>query len=281
MPETQEEWLKLARDFDLKWNLPHCLGAIDGKHVAIVKPDGAGSEYYNYKEFHSIILFAVADADYNFVFADVGCNGRVSDGGVFLNSKLYSMLENNERDMPPPEPLPSRPQVDLPYFIVGDDAFPLKSYLLKPYPKTGLTTEKRIANYRFSRARRVVENVFGIVTNRFRILQKPIDLKPDNVISVVRACCVLHNFLRSVSTASRRMYSPNSAINNECSRSGDITQGRFANVAGTCLERLPEEPTQRSTATAHEARDLLADYFMTNGIVPWQWDKACINDFDE
>ena len=281
VPDTQEKWLAVAKAFNDRWNLPNCLGAVDGKHVAIVKPDGAGSEYYNYKLFHSIILFAVADADYNFLYVDVGCNGRVSDGGVFLNSKLYTMLEKNERNMPPPAPLPGRPQIDVPYFLIGDDAFPLKPYMQKPYPSRNLTVEKRICNYRFSRARRIIENVFGIVSNRFRILQKPIDLDPDNVISVVRACCALHNFLRSLSATSRKVYSPKSTLNSECSRTGEVTAGKFAKVAGTCLERLPPDQVHRSIAGAHQARDILADYFMTNGSVPWQWDRACVNESDE
>ena len=74
-PESEEDWLKIATGFEEKWQLPHCVGAADGKHIRIIHPPKSGSEFYNYKGFFSIVLMAVVDADYNFIFADVGCQG--------------------------------------------------------------------------------------------------------------------------------------------------------------------------------------------------------------
>jgi len=70
----------------------------------------------------------------------------LSDGGVFQNCSLYPALENGL--------LPEG------YCLVGDDAFPLKTYLIKPYNSVPLTKEEKIFNYRLSRARRIVENAF-------------------------------------------------------------------------------------------------------------------------
>ncbi|XP_041361954.1 uncharacterized protein LOC121377926 [Gigantopelta aegis] len=64
LPRTQEEWSLVSQDFKAQWNFPHCLGAIDGKHVAIKKPPGSGYFYYNYKKFFSIVLMAVVNAKY-------------------------------------------------------------------------------------------------------------------------------------------------------------------------------------------------------------------------
>jgi len=71
--------------FKAKWNFPSCCGAIDAKHCQMKRPDNSFSEFYNYKGTYNIILFALVDADYRFVFIDMGSNGRVNDGAVFRN----------------------------------------------------------------------------------------------------------------------------------------------------------------------------------------------------
>ena len=81
-PTTTEEWLNVAAEFLQKWNYPFCIGAIDGKHISIKQPDGTGSEFFNYKHFFSVLLLAVVDANYKFVFIDVGAPGRAGDAGV-------------------------------------------------------------------------------------------------------------------------------------------------------------------------------------------------------
>lgn len=78
---------------------------MDGKHVAIKYPANSGSNFYNYKNFFRI-LFAIVDADYKFVYVDVGKNGRISDGGIFANTPIYTKLENNDLKLPMCEPLP-------------------------------------------------------------------------------------------------------------------------------------------------------------------------------
>ena len=122
----------MAEQFDSRWNLPHCCGALDGKHVNIIPPANSGSYYYNYKQRFSIVLMALVDADYKFIFVDIGCNGRVSDGGIFRESTLSAALESNALDFPPPEPLPGC-TLPIPYMVVADAAFPLKDYIQKPY----------------------------------------------------------------------------------------------------------------------------------------------------
>ena len=82
-PETQEEWMEIAKGFAKRWNFENTLGAIDGKHVHIRCPPKAGSLYYNYKQFHSIILLAVVDSAYKFIFTDIDSNGSVSNTTVF------------------------------------------------------------------------------------------------------------------------------------------------------------------------------------------------------
>lgn len=159
-PTSEDEWRKIAEGFDLKWQFPHCLGAIDGKHIFIQPPANSGSTFYNYKSRFSILLMAVVDANYKFIYTNVGVQGRVSDGGLFAQSDLRAALDERKLNLPPAKALPNT-NIIMPYAFVGDEAYPLRNDLLKPYPHRRLQPEQRIFNYRVSRARRVVENAFG------------------------------------------------------------------------------------------------------------------------
>lgn len=199
--------------FNDLWNFPNCVGALDGKHVVMQAPANSGSLYYNYKGSHSIVLMALANANYKFTYIDVGCNGRISDGGVFNRCSLSNAMDTNSLNLPEATPLPNRDE-PVPYVIVADDAFALKNYLLKPYPFRNLNATQRIFNYRLSRARRVVENVFGILAARFRVLGKPIALYPSNAKKVTLAVCALHNFIMS-RNRSRAIYAPRGTFDQE------------------------------------------------------------------
>ena len=115
--------------------------------------------------FHSIVLLALVDSNYEFLYIDVGANGLCSDGGIFKDYNLYKALENSTAGLPPRTLLPHDDQ-PLPHFIAGDDAFGLRTWLLKPNPHQGMTREERIFNYRLSFARRVSENASGILVHR-------------------------------------------------------------------------------------------------------------------
>lgn len=80
---TVEDILSIANTFNSKWNFPHCIGCIDGKHIRLQSHTHFGTMYYNYKHFFSISLQGVSDANYKFIFIDVGAYGKQSDGGTF------------------------------------------------------------------------------------------------------------------------------------------------------------------------------------------------------
>ena len=98
------------------------------------------------------------NANYEFTMIDIGDSGRQSDGGVFAASKLGFAMDNGLLKLPKARMLPGTNDF-FPYVFVGDEAFPLKSYLMKPYARNAMGTEEQITNYRISRSRRQVENV--------------------------------------------------------------------------------------------------------------------------
>ena len=194
-PTCLDDWKHIAERFSTKWQFHHCLGALDGKHVAIKCPPESGSVYHNYRGFFSIILLALVDADYKFIWADVGANGSTSDCSIFNRSALRAGIEAETLNIPDPDPLPQDDK-DTPYFIVGDDAFPLRLRLMKPFSKRDMTVEERVFNYRLSRARRIVENAFGILASRFQCLLGTMRQEPETVTSIIMAAMCLHNLMR-------------------------------------------------------------------------------------
>ena len=196
-PELNEqEWLDIAESFNSRAHFPNCLGAIDGKHVRLVCPKHTGSEYWNYKKFYSLVLLAVCDSNYRFIFIDVGSYGKASDSAIFKNSELYAKLMNGSLNFPPAKAI-SLTGGPLPFVFVGDEAFGLSNHMLRPYASRNLDKKKRIFNYRLCRARRYIENTFGILANKWRIFHRPIAGDIEKVEAMVRACCTLHNYVRA------------------------------------------------------------------------------------
>ncbi|XP_028132453.1 uncharacterized protein LOC114327935 [Diabrotica virgifera virgifera] len=178
-PRVKDDWNTVAEGFKEHWNFPNCCGAVDGKHILIKASANYGSKYYNYKGQHSVVLMAVVDHKYCFSYINVGFKGSNSDGGVFQNCAIYEALENNLL----PDGL----------FLVGDDVFPLKMYLMKPYSgyRRHLTVNEQVFNYRLSRARRISENAFGILVSRFRVFERHLAVQLTTVNKVVNAACSL------------------------------------------------------------------------------------------
>jgi hypothetical protein len=200
-PTTVSNWTAISSKFQELWNFPNCLGAIDGKHIVIQAPN-SGSAFYNYKGSHSFVLLAVCDALYRFTLVDVGDSGRHSDGGVLSNSTFGKALDDGRLNFPSDCPLPGTSSPILPHVIVGDEAFPLKKYLMRPFPGRFLPENLAVYNYRLSRARRIIENSFGILAARWRIFRRPIIAHPDNVTWFTKAAIALHNFLRTLEPSS-------------------------------------------------------------------------------
>ncbi|XP_056401016.1 uncharacterized protein LOC130294893 [Hyla sarda] len=191
---NQERWLQAASGFQSVDHFPNCIGAVDGKHIRVQQPPGSGSRFYNYKKYFSVVLMAVADVQYKFIAIEVGAYGSTGDSRVLMSSECGRHVLQNQVTLPPPKPLPATLN-PLPYVFVSDEAFPLLPNLIRPYPQRGIDDRKQVFNQRLTQARHFVECAFGIMAGKWRILSTAIQLDVDTVESVIKATCVLHNYI--------------------------------------------------------------------------------------
>ena len=205
-PSSKEDWLEIAKSFEELWNMPHVIGAIDGKCIRMRYPKFSGIQYYNYKGFFSLVLMAICDTNYCFTLFDVGQFGSNNDSGILANSKMGEAIENGSLKVPDFAKI-NADTGKIPYYFIGDEIFPLKTWLVRPYPEKAIVDdeEKKIFNYRQSRARRVIKNAFGILTARWRIFHKPIVATVENVETYTLSCLALQNYLRQTDSA---IYTP-------------------------------------------------------------------------
>lgn len=267
MPSSEEEWEEIARKYNEIWNFPNCTGSMDGKHLVMFAPPNSGSIFFNYKHTHSIVLLGITDAEYKLIYVDVGCNGRISDGGVFNKSSYARALESNRLHLPQPKPLPGREKC-VPYVLVADDAFALKPNIMKPYSNRELTGMQRIFNYRLSRARRVIENVFGIMSARFRVLRSPIAVDANKTKKIGLACCVLHNFLM---TQNRYSYAPAGMLDRYESDGSYIPGEWRLDIPDRSMHAVERERFRYVGNDAKNIREEFEQYFVREGEVPWQY----------
>ncbi|KAM3620501.1 uncharacterized protein V6R79_024560 [Siganus canaliculatus] len=249
---TTEEWRSIAEGFEERWNFPLCCGAVDGKHVRIQAPDNSGSQFFNYKGTFSIVLLAVVDARYCFRVIDVGGYGRTSDGGILANSAFGQALRSGTLQLPADRLLPGAdhrgPQ---PHVFVADEAFPLRRNLMRPFPGRTLARDRRVFNYRLSRARLVVECAFGVLASQWWLYRRALEVQPDVAEICVKATCVLHNFLRLTTST-------------------PVVRGASTGADMELLPGLGRVAANNSGREAIRVRDTFSSYFSAEGAVQWQ-----------
>lgn len=239
---TVEMWKKAEEGFAELWGFPNCIGSIDGKHVKLKCPDNSGSQFFCYKNYFSLVLLAVVDPYYKFMVVDIGSYGRHSDSGIFENSLFYSEYID-KKSIVPPKPLPGE---DVPHVLVGDEGFALQTYLMRPYPKQGVinNARKKHFNLYLSRARRVVENAFGILAMKWRVFLRAIEADVDTADYIVKAACCLHNYV--ISKNDNREWTPAETVE-ECAPTSAFVETALTN--------------RRSTNEAIQIRERFANYF--------------------
>jgi hypothetical protein len=152
--------------------------------------------YRNYKGFFSIVLMALVDADYRFLWIYFGSDGSSNDASIYNGSELKEDLEspNDIFNIPEEKSLPGD-DVPVPYYIVGDNAFEINKHLINPFAIRNMEHHERIFNYRLYRARRVEENAFGILAHKFRVLLRTMNQRPETCREIITTCVILHNLI--------------------------------------------------------------------------------------
>ncbi|KAJ8938701.1 hypothetical protein NQ318_007989 [Aromia moschata] len=259
LPEpTLNKNKQIARRFGERWNFPHVIGAIDGKHIKIQAPPNSGSQYFNYKKYFSILLLGVCDADYNFTTVDVGAYGSESDGKILNDSIFGISLSEGKLEIPPSENLEGI-QEKIPFFYIGDEAFPLRKEILRPYAGKKFRSPKR--------ARRTIENTFGILVARWRIFLRTIIGKPKHVDNIIKATVCLHNFIKKANGIDH--YKNDNSSSKYCPTNycdTDDMPGKWRQEIENCtsiLEKCKRLGANNPTKEGNELRDTLSRYFVS------------------
>ena len=162
---------------------PHCAGAIDGTHIPIEAPQDSSADYHYWKGWHSVILQGLVDHVGCFTDINVGWPGRVHDARVFQNSELFSRGESGTLF---PENRMLINGINVPVVIIGDPAYPLRPWLMKPYVNTGnLSLDKQVFNNHLSKARVLVEHAYGRLKGRWRCLRSKLAVQVIDVPELV------------------------------------------------------------------------------------------------
>jgi hypothetical protein len=157
MPSSNEAKRKHNAEIYLElWNLPNCIGAMDGKHILLKCFPKSRSLYFNYKGYFLVVLLTCAHPDGLFTTVHVRDFGKNSDSSMFRacpqdkcrrwkNCVSFAKLPYQWM----------RAVKRFPTTYVADEAFQLKVNLMRPYTRRMLTNKRHIFNYRISHAREV------------------------------------------------------------------------------------------------------------------------------
>ncbi|KAJ7345152.1 hypothetical protein JRQ81_001102 [Phrynocephalus forsythii] len=252
-----------------KMGFPHCLGSVDGMHVAITPPKLQGQAYFNRKSFHSVLLQAACDSDGIF-FSMLAGHSSVNHGAhVFRSSMLFKKIE--EGTLIPGNPMFHYGGVSIPPLILGDGAYPLCKWLMKPYAVPRNERERHY-NKVFNRSRNVVEHTLGCLKARFRRLSVRMEAHIQNVNSTIASVVILHNICEK-----KKHIIPE--VEQYLEQSNDTNN--LDNLDIDC-NRGPSDRVETEAI-----RTAIADYLFTHVklccLVPWtssltQKDHVCNND---
>ena len=233
-PITRQDAMKKIEGFSQISKIPNVVAAIDGTHIPIKAPQNNHEDYFNRKHFYSYVMQAVVDSHGLYLSVSTGYPGSLHDARVLRLSEIFDAAENENIVMEPTMELNGtviRP------LIVGDSAYPLKTWLLRPVKDNGtLTREQKKFNKQLSKARIVSEHAIGKTKGRWRVLDKRLDEDSDRIPATIIAACVLHNI---------------------CTLRGEDYD--VSDDSDDCDSEDDEDPTPGANATLQAVVDYVAD----------------------
>ncbi|XP_018586601.1 protein ANTAGONIST OF LIKE HETEROCHROMATIN PROTEIN 1-like isoform X2 [Scleropages formosus] len=237
---SEQELEDAARLFHRRWGFPHCMGAVDSLHIAIVAPSSNAASYWNSADWLSVVLQGVVNGLGQFWDVCAGFPGSTDDAAILQNSALWAAASEGSLSPQPPRPFMGRP---LPYVLLGDEAYPLQSWLLKCYPESPeLTPAQQVFNQQLSRARSVADSALLRLKARWQCLHKRNDCSLDLVPTMILTCCILHNVC-------------------EVHRDAFVDEWLEAVSDAKCSQPTSSVPALADDPTAEEVRSLFCDYF--------------------
>ena len=191
-PITEAEATVKICSFTNKSPFPQVVGAIDGTHIPLKSvPRRQRVEYFNRKQDYSIVLQGVADASFRFLDVSTRYPGSIHDARILRMSRLHWKVSQGNWLKGPVKLIGP---VEVGPLLVGDSAYPLSLWLMKPFKQTATLTEEQVHyNKALSQARVVVEQAYGILKGRWRNLLKSMEEHISTASITIMACCVLHN----------------------------------------------------------------------------------------
>ena len=187
-PKGEVETRKAIQAFQEISSFSQVVGAIDGSHIPIIAPKNDANDYYNRKQFHSIVLQGVADAD-----VCTGYAGSIHDARVLRMTSLASEVENRTILVSPA--IRSGTGEEIRPLLVANPAYKLTNWCMKPYPEIRTITpgQRNSFNKALNRARVVIEQAFGMLKGRWGCLLVKLDESVDKIPLTTITCYILHN----------------------------------------------------------------------------------------
>ncbi|KAM9708355.1 uncharacterized protein ACNS7B_000699 isoform 2-T2 [Menidia menidia] len=207
-PPAEQELVESAQLFQSYWGFPHCVAAVATLHTAIITPSSNVSDYANPAGWLSVLSQVVVSGKGHFWDVCASFPGGTDPADILQNSSLWATASEGGLSPVPPPIFMGKP---LRYMLLGEDCYPLQSWLMKAYPEeksrrashAGLTVSQRLFNRQLRRALRVSEAALLRLRARWQCLSKRNDCGLDVVPTMILACCILHNVCESHGDAFR------------------------------------------------------------------------------